>query len=266
MTDVAVIILVGQEALHIGRCLERLRSLDPRQVFVVESQPSDGTHEIAVEMGASAVFNKWPGNQARQFNWALDNLPIKAQWAMRLDADEYLSEGLVDEIKVFVANPQADISLVEFPLGRMWRGKRIRFGMPTVCVPRLFRFGQCRYGDMEMDERLIADSGRTIRFRNVFIDDNLNGLDWWKSKHRNYAEREARQSLLGGVYGKKSLYYRLPPYVRAVAYWVIRYFFFLGLLDGRAGWNWNFWQGLWYRWLVDSMICKMKKEKRSDGE
>lgn len=259
MTDVAVIILVGQEALHIRRCLERLRLLEPRQVFVVESQPGDGTHEIAVEMGAAAVFNKWPGNQAAQFNWALDSLPIKTQWVMRLDADEYLAEGLVAEIKAFIAKPQADVSLVEFPLGRMWRRKRIRFGMPTVFIPRLFRFGLCRYGDVEMDERLEPRSGRTIRFRNAFIDDNLNGLDWWKEKHRNYAEREARQAL-GGVRGKKSLYYKMPPYVRAVAYWAIRYFLLCGFLDGRAGWNWNFWQGLWYRCLVDKNMLRMKRE------
>ena len=265
MTDVTVIILVGREAIHIGRCLELLRPLEPRQIFVVESQPSDGTHEIAVKLGASTAFNKWPGNQARQFNWALDNLPIKTQWAIRLDADEYLSEGLVDEIKAFVAKPQDDISLVEIPFGRTWRSKRIRFGMPTVFVPRLFRFGRCRYGEIEMDERLTADSGRTIRFRNIFIDDNLNGFDWWKAKHRNYAEREARQALLGGTYGKKSLYYRFPPYFRAVAYWMIRYFFFLGFLDGRAGLQWNFWQGLWYRWLVDRTISDMKREKLRHG-
>ena len=92
MTDIAVIILVGQEKLHIRRCLERLNLLEPRQVFVVESQPSDGTHDIAVEMGAVTTFNKWPGLYAKQFNWALDNLPIKAKWVLRLDADEYLTD------------------------------------------------------------------------------------------------------------------------------------------------------------------------------
>ena len=259
MIDLAVIILTKDEKLHIGRCVERLAPLGARQMFVVDCISTDGTQQIAKDCGATVVEHTWPGNQARQFNWALNNLPIKAQWAMRLDADEYLSEGLVDEIKAFVANPQADISLVEFPLGRMWRGKRIRFGMPTVFVPRLFRFGLCRYGDMEMDERLISDSGRTIRFRSVFIDDNLNGLDWWKAKHRNYAEREARQAL-GVVHGKKSFYYKIPPYARAVAYWLVRYFLFCGFLDGRSGWNWNFWQGLWYRCLVDKNIQRMKRE------
>lgn len=25
-------------------------------------------------------------------------------------------------------------------------------------------------------------------------------------------------------------------------------------VDGRAGWRWHFWQGLWYRWIVDREI------------
>ena len=35
--------------------------------------------------------------------------------------------------------------------------------------------------EREMDEKLIAKEGRTIRFKCVFVDDNLNGFDWWKS-------------------------------------------------------------------------------------
>ena len=38
----------------------------------------------------------------------------------------------------------------------------------------------------------------------------------------------------------------------------IRYFLKLGFLDGVAGFCWHFWQGLWYRWLVDIEIGKMK--------
>ena len=48
--------------------------------------------------------------------------------------------------------------------------------------------------------------------------------------------------------------YRLPPYLRAFAYFAYRYFFRLGFLDGRAGWMWHFWQGLWYRLIVDKEI------------
>ena len=37
MSDIAVIILTKDEKLHIGRCLERIAALSPRQVFVVDN-------------------------------------------------------------------------------------------------------------------------------------------------------------------------------------------------------------------------------------
>lgn len=259
MTDIAVIILVGLEEIHMRRCIERLRPLCAKQVFVVESQTGDKTHEIAENMGATTVLNKWPGNQAAQFNWAIDNLPITAKWVLRLDADEYLSDGLIAEIKEFIASPIEGVSLVSMPLSRIWQNHRIRFGVPKIYIPRLFRFGLCRYDDREMDEKIVSREGATLRFQNVFIDDNLNDINWWKVKHRGYAEREARQ-VIRGQFGNKAAYYKLPPYLRAVAYWALRYFVFCGFLDGIAGWKWNWWQGLWYRWLVDKKICDLKRE------
>jgi hypothetical protein len=108
-----------------------------------------------------------------------------------------------------------------------------------------------------MDERIIYEGGK-LAVPVVFYDDNLNSLEWWKEKHRGYAKREAQQALEGTFQDdRKAKYYRLPPYFRAVLYFCIRYFVKLGFLDGRAGWRWHFWQGLWYRWLVDREIRKL---------
>ena len=112
MTNLTVIILTGNEELHIGRCLEKLRDLNPRQVLVVESQKGNRTHEKAIEVarqlqwqvkveGRDAVkvegvgldekediplytytsklnliWHDWPGLQSSQFNWALDKCQI----------------------------------------------------------------------------------------------------------------------------------------------------------------------------------------------
>ena len=57
----------------------------------------------------------------------------------------------------------------------------------------------------------------------------------------------------------KYKYYKLPRYFRAFAYFCIRYFLMLGFLDGVAGFRWHFWQGLWYRCLVDYEIGKLRK-------
>ena len=105
MADISVIILTKNEKLHIGRCLERLAPLEPRQVFIVDCFSTDGTQEIAKDISASLrlsariVPHEWPGLYAKQFNWALDNLPIKASWVLRLDADEYLYLEAIEEVK-----------------------------------------------------------------------------------------------------------------------------------------------------------------------
>ncbi len=257
MADIATIILVGQEKLHIKRCLERLKPLEPRQIFVVESQPSDGTHEIAAEMGAITAFNKWPGLQSKQFNWALDNLKIGAKWILRLDADEYLTPESIEWLKENLGKIDEDVGALEFTLERKFMGGVIRHGTNGIQMIRMFRNGRGRYAETLMDERIVFD-GKKMSVPVVFYDDNLNSLEWWKEKHRGYARREAQQAIEGTFQDpRKVKYYKLPPYFRAFAYFCLRYFVKLGFLDGLAGFRWHFWQGLWYRWLVDREIGRI---------
>ena len=103
-TDLAVIILQKNEKLHIKRCLEKLAPLAPRQIFVVDCFSTDGSDKIASEMGATVVYHDWPGNHAQQFNWALDHLPIKTTWILRLDADEYLYPETCEEVQRLVTS------------------------------------------------------------------------------------------------------------------------------------------------------------------
>ena len=98
-TDLAVIILQKNEKLHIQRCLERLAPLEARQIIVVDCFSTDGSDKTAALLGATVVQREWPGNQAAQFQWVLDNLPIESSWILRLDVDEYLTNELIEEIK-----------------------------------------------------------------------------------------------------------------------------------------------------------------------
>ena len=93
--DLTVIILTYNEEIHIRRCLENVCPL-AKQVFVVDSPSTDKTAEICWEFdNVEVVVHKYPGNQAEQFNWALDNLPITTEWILRLDADEYLKSDVL---------------------------------------------------------------------------------------------------------------------------------------------------------------------------
>ena len=270
--DISAVILVGREKLHIKRCLEKLQPLEARQIFVVESQPSDGTHEIAVEMGAVTVFNKWPGLYAKQFNWALDNLPIQAKWVLRMDADEYLTPETIERLKEGLPKLPEGVSGLTLELKRRFMGGEIRHGTNGIRLLRIFKHGIGRCEERAMDEHILVSKGRCIDFDGAFYDDNLNTFEWWQEKHRGYAKREALDAISlfnnserlknpSVTDRKKIKYYRWPPYIRAFAYFFLRYVVKRGFLDGRAGWRWHFWQGLWYRWIVDIEIGKMKHAK-----
>ncbi len=79
MSDIAIIILMKDEKLHIVRCLERVAALSPRQVFVVDCFSTDDTKSIVESFAASLqleyeattiniVEHEWPGLQSVQFN------------------------------------------------------------------------------------------------------------------------------------------------------------------------------------------------------
>ena len=220
-------------------------------------------------MGATVVYREWPGNQAAQFNWALDNLPIKTTWILRLDADEYLYPETIAELRGLVTDGglPPDVTSLSLSLSRarhIFCGE-IRYGKKIVIV-RAFRRGCARYAQTEMDEHLVIDHGRNYKMKGLFVDHALVPFADWKAKHRDYARREAHMVVAGRCNANKRLYYRMPRYLRAFAYFFMRYFLRGGFLDGHAGWMWNFWQGLWYRCLVDREIGRLKRAAESRDE
>ena len=291
MTDITVIILIGQEKIHLKRCVEKLKPLDPKCIWLIESQPDDVGVAIAKETAAKCgltvktVFNKWPGLYAKQFNWALDYVERvgvesgsgtvdRASWILRLDADEYLTpetcEKLKQQLPSLTLTSNLDLSEqvagLTLELKRRFCGCEIRHATNGIRLLRIWRAGRGRSEERAMDEHIEVD-GKVIDFDGAFYDDNLNDMDWWREKHRGYAKREAADALAfarGEIHFKpaKEAYYRMPRYLRAFIYFVIRYILKGGILDGYGGWMWNFWQGLWYRCLVDREIGKLRRAKQ----
>lgn len=285
MVDVTVIILTKNEELHLGRCLERLRTLEPRRVVVVDSESTDATAEIARREGAEVVVHPWPGNQAAQFNWALDALDIQSEWVLRLDADEYLSPELTEEIRTKLPEMPADVSALVIPLGRYFLNRRLRHGIVNgIAMVRMFRRGCCRYEQRLMDEHLQILSGRSETLTHPFYDHSLLPLSAFITKHNGYADREAALLLAekyrpqsaeadkaGGLAEavaakrrQKSLYGRMPLLWRSTAYFLYRYIVRLGFLDGKEGFLWDFLQGWWYRTLVDAKVMEVERACDAD--
>ena len=286
MLDLSVIILTYNEELHIRRCLENVLPF-AKKVFVVDCFSTDKTKEIALRLGAEVVEHAWPGNQAEQFNWALDNLPISTEWVLRLDADEYLLPELVEELQEKLPTLPEDVTGIIFNRRHIFMGQWMRRGIYPVKLLRAFRYGKGMCEQRLMDEHIQLTEGRAVEFEHDFCDHNLNNLSWFCHKHVNYAIREAvdlldiELDLTGAAESdngkeispqalakrmKKHKYARQPLFWRSFAYFCYRYFLKGACLDGKVGFIWTFLQGWWYRTLVDAKVYEIKRQCGNDKE
>jgi len=286
MLDISVIILTYNEEIHIRRCIENVKKFT-NYIFLVDSFSKDSTLEIARTMDVPVYQNKWENNHAKQFNWGLNNLPIQTKWVLRLDADEYLTQELIEELQEKLPTLEENISGVTIPLKRVFMGRHIKRGTGLVTQMRIFKYGKAQCEVRLMDEHIELLDGVSIPFNGAWVDDNLNSIGWWTIKHNGYAIREAvdlldiEYNIIGNANNdkakilsseaiakrlKKHKYARMPLFWRSFLYFFIRYVIRGGFLEGKEGFLWHFLQGWWYRTLVDAKIFEIKKACGNDKE
>lgn len=284
--NLTAIILTFNEELHLARCLESAFKLTPN-IVVVDCFSTDRTVEIANSFGATVLQRAWDGSHSTQVNWALGqlaNLPNaeeKSKWVMRIDADEVLTPELVLQITHTLANVPKEINGISCIRKMNFQGKLIRFGgVGSNRVMRLFRYGFGQSESRWMDEHIKVE-GKTMALSGAIIDDNLRSLAWWIEKHNGYSNREAvdllnleyqfaQQNSVAALsfnnssiglkrWIKERIYAKLPGGARSLTYFLWRYVFMLGFLDGCRGTQFHFYQALWYRYLVDCKVAEVKR-------
>jgi glycosyltransferase involved in cell wall biosynthesis len=287
----SVIVLTCNEEKNIEGCLKDIYEW-AGEIFVVDSGSTDKTIEIARKFTDKIYQNKFE-SYARQRNWALDNLPISHDWVFFLDADEYLTDELKKEIEEIL--PVTDYDGFYIKRRFYFMGRWIRHGgyYPTWIL-RLFRKEKAvvvRDINEYVDVR-----GKVGYLKNDFVDDNKKGIDEWIAKHSRYATFEAMELIeaedkggrikdkgerikeKGGdvrMFGNQAQRKRwirqhiwnplMPPLIRPFIYFIYRYFFRFGFLDGKEGFIYHFLQGLWFPFLIDVKYLEMKKGNIGDG-
>ena len=99
MLPLSVFIIAKNEADRIGETIRAVRDLTD-DLVVVDSGSTDGTQDVAEELGARVIFNAWPG-YGPQKRFAEEQ--CRHDWLLNLDADEVVPPDLAAEIAALFA-------------------------------------------------------------------------------------------------------------------------------------------------------------------
>lgn len=278
---ISVLILTYNEEANLPALLESVKDW-VEAIYVVDSGSTDRTVEIAESYGAVVEFNPWT-TPADQLNWGLDNMPITTPWVIRFDADERATPELAQELQQCLPVLPEDVTGLFVKYKNYFLGRWIRNGSTyPIWLLRVFRYKQARCEDRRMDEHMVLLSGHAERLKHDFIHDSTKDLRFFTIKHETYAEREAfemvqhasgqntrtiRANLFGAQNERKrwlkgNIYGHSPLFLRALVYFLYRYFIRLGFLDGPEGLVFHVLQGFWYRFYVDAKIWEMHYQQK----
>lgn len=272
MIDLTAIVLTYNEENNLPECLNSLKKL-VRRIIVVDSFSTDKTKDIALFFGADFYQHEFV-NQAKQFDYALKNIEITTKWIIRLDADERLTEESKKEIEeLCLLHENDDVNGLVLRFKFFFLGKYLKHG-GAYPVHKLvvFKKGFAEIEQKNMDEHIVLLSGKSVVCKKDCLHHDSKSITDWVTKHNKYSDRElidylsnrsADHTKLDYTAKKKNkiknqVYYKLPLGFRAWIYYLYRFYFRLGFLDGRPGKYYAFLQAYWYRFLVDIKIYESK--------
>ncbi|MCE5299370.1 MAG: glycosyltransferase family 2 protein [Spirochaetia bacterium] len=223
--NLSVVVITKNEERVLARCLDSVKAAD--EVIVVDSGSTDATDSIAKSHGAKFIYRKWD-SYARQKNFGI--AAARGKWVLSVDADEAVTPELMCEIKEIIAGykPGAPVGYYAPRLNIYYNNKPLRRGglYPDHQL-RFFKKGRARFRDVAVHENMEVD-GATARLRNDMLHYTKPGIEAHIKAVNDYTDMEAKRYAGRVPTGYSTL-------LKPLTYFISRYFFKLGFLDGMAG-------------------------------
>jgi glycosyltransferase involved in cell wall biosynthesis len=224
---ISAVIITFNEEDNIAKAVESVSWAD--EVLVVDSHSTDKTREIAGSRGARVIERDWPGfSEQKQFGTDT----AANDWILSVDADEWVSDALRDEI---LSAAEKDTDLIGYRIPRLttYMGREIRHGgwFPDRQL-RFFNRKHCHWNGRIIHESVEADDISQIgRLSGVLMHRGAHTA----AEHRamiksRYAPMSAQQMLMDGVRTSK-----LKAAAASAATFFQTYVLRAGFLDGVPG-------------------------------
>ena len=282
-TVFSFIIITYNEEIHLPRLLKSIESLNAA-TFILDSGSTDNTLAIAESYGCEVKQNPFE-NHPKQWDKALKTFSISTPWVICLDADQQVTSELLQLLEEFKDSDYEGVSGIYFNRKNIFKGKWLKHGgyFPLYLL-KMFRTG-VGYSDLNenMDHRFIVPGKTIIWKKGYIVEENTkeNQISFWINKHNRYSDQVAEeewermqelrtQTLKPDIFGSpdqkkaflKSIWWKMPLYIRPFIYFFHRYFIQLGILDGKQGFVFHFLQAFWFRLVVDIKIDELRKSSK----
>lgn len=282
---VTAIVLTYNEERNLRACLESIAEYVD-DIIIVDSISNDKTEEIARGFTSKFYENKFI-NQAKQFIWGIANTDIKNEWVLRIDADERWTKEGFDELHKIIENDSIDGVYVKMKI--FFMGRFIKHGAfyPNYFL-RVYKRSKGAMEDRWMDEHIKVD-GVVVHSNIDVIESNYDrqeNIALWTDKHNGYSTREAVEFLISkhnihkidtvaNLFGnkterkrwmKENIYFKTPLFIRPFMYFIYRYLFKFGFLDGKEGFIFHTLHAFWYRFLVDTKVYQIEQLAKKNNQ
>lgn len=233
LDSITPLILTYNEAPNIDRTLKQLTWA--KRIVVVDSYSTDETLEVLNHYPQVEVFQRCFDTHANQWNFGVAQ--VRTEWVLSLDADYFITDNLLNEIKLLLPAQNIDAYFVNF--------KYCVFGKPlrgTILPPRqvLFRKEKSVYVDDGHTQRLRV-SGNSGQLKGWIYHDDRKSFNRWLWAQDRYMAIEAKK-LLEMPNSELSLSDKIRKQKILAPFIILIYCLFLkgGILDGWHGWYYAF--------------------------
>jgi len=226
MPKLSTVIMTYNEEEKIARCIDSISDISD-EILVLDSHSTDKTVEIARRFNARIEYSPFLGYiKQRELSVGL----ASHDWVLALDADEFLSKSLAEEIKSIMHKPTADA----YYLNRFNAINHYFLKHGSWFPHRIIRLFDRKHiycsGNPPHDRIYAREGSRTARLRGLLMhhcNENIHDRITTVNNHSTIAARHRFEN------GQKSNYLRV--IFKPIWKFVVEYFLRLGFLDGFYG-------------------------------